>query len=240
MTDGPSFTELRVEYRDAVVTLTLDRPTRRNALTRTLVAELEHALAIARDDEAVRAVVITGAGGAFSSGVDLDAATATTEPGPSFPEMLTSLTAAVHALEKPVLAAIEGPAYGAGLAIALAADLRVVAEDARLCEAYVRIGRFAGGGDTYWLPRVVGSGQALRMLWTGDVVTGADAHRIGLAEELVSPGNALAAALELAARIAQAPARVLGATKRAVYGMRDLPVEQALAWSVRLSEETSS
>jgi enoyl-CoA hydratase/carnithine racemase len=225
---------LRVEREGPVVTVTLDRPARRNALTRGLLARLRDTLAEVARDDAARCLVLTGAGGTFSSGVDLGDAAAPPGAEP-FPELLTTLTGEMRRLDKPVLAAIEGPAYGAGLALALAADIRIVAEDAQLCEAYVRIGRFAGGGDTYWLPQIVGAGHALRMLWTGDVVGGREAVSIGLAEQAVGHGASLRAAVELARRIAQAPPEVVARTKHAVHRMRTMTASDALALSVALS-----
>ena len=161
-------------------------------------------------------------------------------PAQGFPEILTAITATIRSIDVPVIAAIEGPAYGAGLALALAADLRVVADNARLCVAYIRIGRFAGGGDTYWLPQIVGAAQALRMLWTGDVVAGSDAVGIGLAEVCVPQGGAVATAQAMAAKIASAPRAVIGRTKRAVYDLPHLSQEQALAQSVALSAQGDS
>src|SRR5258708_126876 len=91
--------------------------------------------------------------------------------GPPFAEVLHGLAGAIRALEKPVIAAVQGYAYGAGLSLALACDIRIVAPDAQLCEAYIRIGRYSGGGDTVMLPRAVGTGRALRMLWSGDAIS---------------------------------------------------------------------
>ncbi|HEV8296631.1 MAG TPA: enoyl-CoA hydratase/isomerase family protein [Acidimicrobiales bacterium] len=228
--------ELLVTRDGPVVTLTLNRPERRNALTRSLIAALDSALVSVSADATAGCVVLSGAGGAFCSGVDLVDATAATE-GPPFPVLLTGVTSTIRSLDLPVLAAVEGPAYGAGLALALASDIRIVSDDARLCEAYVRIGRFAGGGDTYWLPQVVGTGQALRMLWTGDVVSGGDAVAIGLAEQGVPAGGTLAAAQELARAIAAQPRAVIARTKHAVYRMRELSMPDALELSVSLSAQ---
>jgi 2-(1,2-epoxy-1,2-dihydrophenyl)acetyl-CoA isomerase len=227
--------ELQVACEDGVLTLTLNRPARRNALTRELIAALTDAVANAAGDASARVIVVCGAGNSFCSGVDLDAAA--TSDGPPFPQILTALTRAIRTSDRPVIAAVEGPAYGAGLALALAADIRVVAEGARLCEAYIRIGRFAGGGDTYWLPQLVGTGSALRMLWTGEVVTGHDAVPRGLADECVPDGQAWAVAADLARTIATAPPPVIARTKHAVYGMRNMPIDDALARSVLLSAQ---
>jgi enoyl-CoA hydratase/carnithine racemase len=217
---------------DAVLTLAFNRPARRNALTVEVLEAIADAVEGATTD-GTRCVVLTGRGGAFSSGVDLQAAV--DRPDVSFPELLTRTGAALRTSPLPVIAAIEGPAFGAGLALALASDVRIVATDARLCEAYVKIGRFAGGGDTYWLPQLVGTGRALKMLWSGEVIDGSRAVQIGLAEEAVPPGEALATAQALAATIATAPPEVLRRTKQAVYALPSMPLDDALQRSVRLS-----
>jgi enoyl-CoA hydratase/carnithine racemase len=225
---------LLVTLDDGVLSLVLNRPTRKNALTRELIASLRAALKGAGDD--VRAVVISGNGATFSSGVDLN------DPamldGPPFAEVLHGLAAAVRALEKPVIAAVQGYAYGAGLSLALASDIRIVAPDAQLCEAYIRIGRYSGGGDTVMLPRVVGTGRALRMLWSGDSISGEQALAIGLADELAA--DAPAAAMELARTIAGKNPSAIAMTKRAVYETAGMPWSDALARSIEVALEQHS
>lgn len=220
---------LVVELDDAVLSIRLNRPERKNALTRELIAMLLAALEGAGDD--VRAVVIAGNGATFSSGVDLN------DPaimdGPPFAEVLHAMVDAVRACDKPVIAAVQGYAYGAGLSLALASDIRIVAPDAQLCEAYIRIGRYSGGGDTVMLPRAVGTGQALRLLWSGDSISGSDALAIGLADELAD--DPPAAALELARKIATKNPTAIAATKRAVYATADLPWPDALARSLEFA-----
>ena len=220
---------LLTERTDGVLSIVLNRPERKNALTRELIASLRAALDSA-DDE-VRAVVISGNGKTFSSGVDLN------DPaildGPPFAEVLHGLAGAVRALAQPVIAAVQGYAYGAGLSLALASDIRIVAPDAQLCEAYIRIGRYSGGGDTVMLPRVVGTGQALRMLWSGDAISGAHALTIGLADELAD--DPVAAAMDLARKIAEKNPSAIAVTKRAVYETASMSWTDALAHSLELA-----
>ena len=220
---------LLVELDDGVLSIRLNRPARKNALTRELIALLRAAVDRAGDE--VRAVVIAGNGATFSSGVDLN------DPaildGPPFAEVLHGLANAVRACNKPVIAAVQGYAYGAGLSLALASDIRIVAPDAQLCEAYIRIGRYSGGGDTVMLPRVVGTGRALRMLWSGDSISGSDALAIGLADELAD--DPPAAALELARKIATKNPTAIAATKRAVYETATLAWPDALARSIEFA-----
>ena len=220
---------LLTEHVDGVLSIVLNRPERKNALTRELIAALRTAIETAGDD--IRAVVISGNGKTFSSGVDLN------DPaildGPPFAEVLHGLAGAIRALEKPVIAAVQGYAYGAGLSIALASDIRIVAPDAQLCEAYIRIGRYSGGGDTVMLPRVVGTGQALRMLWSGDAISGAHALAIGLADEVAD--DPVATAIELARKIAEKNPSAIAVTKRAVYETAAMSWTDALAHSIELA-----
>jgi len=223
-------------HDDGVLSLVLNRPERKNALTRELLAALRSAIDGAATDDDIRAVVISGNRATFSSGVDLnDPAIA---DGPPFPEVLHGLAGAIRALAKPVIAAVQGYAYGAGLSLALASDIRIVAPEAQLCEAYIRIGRYSGGGDTVMLPRIVGTGQALRLLWSGDSISGERAVAIGLADELAD--DPPAAARELARVIAGKNPTAIAITKRAVYETASMPWADALARSIELALEQHS
>jgi len=226
---APSDSPVLTELIDGVLSIKLNRPERKNALTRELITMLRGALDNADDD--VRAVVISGNGATFSSGVDLN------DPGildgPPFAEVLHGLARAVRALDKPVIAAVQGYAYGAGLSLALASDIRIVAPTAQLCEAYIRIGRYSGGGDTVMLPRTVGTGRALRLLWSGDSISGEQALAIGLADELAD--DPPAAAMQLAAKIAGKNPSAIALTKRAVYETASLSWDDALERSIELA-----
>ena len=232
MTDAPLLTQLD----DGVLSLVLNRPERKNALTRGLLTALREAIDGAAADDEVRAVVISGNGATFSSGVDLNDAAIL--DGPPFPEVLHGLAAAIRALDKPVIAAVQGYAYGAGLSLALASDIRIVAPNAQLCEAYIRIGRYSGGGDTVMLPRVVGTGQALRLLWSGESISGERAVAIGLADDLAD--DPPAAARELAHTIASKNPTAIAITKRAVYETASMPWADALARSIEFALEQHS
>ena len=167
-------------------------------------------------EPAVRAVVITGAGRGFCSGQDL----AELPDRVSGVDVRARLTAdylpvvqAIATLEKPVLAAVNGVAAGAGLALALACDLRLAAETATFVQAFVRRGLVPDAGASYFLPRLVGLGRALELTLLGDPVSAADADRIGLVNRVVPDAELMPAALELAARLA-AGARSVGLAKR--------------------------
>jgi enoyl-CoA hydratase len=197
-------TVIRSELGPSVTLLTLDRPERLNALNRELVEDLHAALdAVAADDQ-VRVVVLTGAGRGFCAGLDLK------EPpsgdgvvgGLRAQERLAGIMLKLRALPQPVIAAVNGPAAGGGLALALASDVRLAAPEARFNVAFVRIGvSGADMGVSYFLPRIVGLGHASELMLTGRLVDAEEAARIGLANRVVPANELLGAARELAAEI---------------------------------------
>jgi enoyl-CoA hydratase/carnithine racemase len=210
--------DIEYEARDHVATITLNRPHRKNAFTTAMVDAWADALVAAGADEQVRAIVVTGAGGAFCSGVDL----AEFKGAPRSPAQEKSFLAghvhrvarAVEALDKPLIAAVDGAAVGAGMDMALMCDYRVGSPSARLAEAYIRIGLVPGDGGCWLLPRIVGRSRALRMLWTGEFVNAAEARALGILDEVA--GDALARAREFAAQVAAQPPLAVAMIKRAV------------------------
>ena len=222
------YEDLTVEQRGGVVIATLARPEKLNALSAAMRTSLRRLIAAlpARDD--AKALVITGAGRGFCSGADLGAGA-----GPAYaaPETRAAKLEPNYAwldrlrkLDIPVIAAVNGAAAGAGMAIACAADLRVMAAGARMHTGFVRRGLGPDNGLSWTLPRLVGPARALLMLWTGDPITAEEALRLGLVEQVAPDGEALDAALALAQRLAEGATLSLAVTKRAVYrGMeRDL------------------
>lgn len=208
----------------SVFVITLNRPWKLNAFDQEMLDKWFDALEECRSDESCRAVVITGSGRGFCTGVDLD------EVDPLETEMAFKkrLLGGAHrvarsllALDRPLVAAVNGAAVGAGLDMALMCDLRVVADDAQLSFGYIRIGLFPGNGATFLLPRLVGTGRALELLWTGRRFSGREAVSMGLAEEAVDANHVAAVAAELAAEVAANPPDVVRAIKKQVYsGMR--------------------
>lgn len=215
-----------------VRTLTLDRPDRLNAVNDALAFSVRDALADAASADAVRVVVITGAGRAFCAGLDL------TEP-PELPHAtradrldpyawVGTWVQRVVACEKPVIAAVNGPAAGAGFGLALACDIRLVAQSARLTAGYVRRGLSPDAGVSYFLPRHVGLARAADILLTGRDIDSAEALAIGLVATVIPDADfphvvaAYAARLALGAPIAQA------LTKRMLVQTFDRPLDAAL------------
>jgi 2-(1,2-epoxy-1,2-dihydrophenyl)acetyl-CoA isomerase len=178
---------LRVERDGAVTILTLDRPEVLNAFNEALTEALNAAVADCAADQSIRAVVITGSGRAFSAGQDLGDRLAMVESGgdlhlgDELRRRYHPAIAAIRTMRKPVIAAVNGVAAGAGLGVAIACDIRVAAESATFRAAWGRVGLVPDAGSAFFLPRLVGWGRALDMVLTGDPVSSADALRIGLA-----------------------------------------------------------
>ena len=230
MTDYP---HLIVETSEqGVRTITLDRPDRLNAVNAALAFSMGDALADAAAADAVRVVVITGAGRAFCSGLDL-----------SEPPVLPSATRAdrldpyawvgtwvqrVVACEKPVIAAVNGPSAGAGFGLALACDIRLVAASAKLTAGYVRRGLSPDAGVSYFLPRHVGLARASDILLSGRDVDAAEALLIGLATMVIPDAEFATAVASYAMRIAQGPPIAQALTKRLLVQSMDRPLDATL------------
>ena len=192
----PTVRAIRFETIDRIALLTFDQPEKLNPMTAEMVEQsLEAIERVALDDE-LRVLVITGAGRAFSAGGDVralgddDGATAGVGDGPragpspferrAWLRRTQRLILAIHRLEKPVIAAINGVAAGGGCDIALACDIRFMATEARIGEIFANIGLFPGTGGTWFLPRIVGPEKALELIWTAELIDGPEAGRIGL------------------------------------------------------------
>jgi enoyl-CoA hydratase len=238
---------MATEYRELVLVerlaggvakLTLNNPPL-NLVTLELTRQLGDRLDELEHDDAVRAVVVTGAGDrAFCVGSDIK----------EFPSVrdrvvekkLTRENEAfdrLAALPKPVIAAIEGMAYGGGCEISLACDLRVMAGDGTIGLPEVKLGVVPGSGGLFRLPWLIGSGRALEMMYTGKFLTAQDAERIGLVNEVVAPGQAVARAVEIARELAQMPKAALAAIKRGVTESRAMTHDAALQLMLDLSEQ---
>jgi 2-(1,2-epoxy-1,2-dihydrophenyl)acetyl-CoA isomerase len=210
--------EHRLERQGAVATITLDRPAAYNALTRRLLQSLLGTLREAADDSGVRAVVLTGAGNGFCAGQALDDRETIDAAGRSdLHEAVTQgfnpVVATLLTMEKPVVAAVNGPAAGAGFGIALACDFRIVADTASFVTAFAKIGLVPDSGVSLLLPRIVGYARALELCMLSEKVSAHDAHAMGLATDVVPFGDVVPRAQALAARLAAGP-RALGLIKR--------------------------
>jgi enoyl-CoA hydratase len=210
--------------RPGVTVLTLSRPDKLNAINEDMVRELSDAFDSIRGDDDVRVVVLTGAGRGFCAGLDLRdfgpsarEATNSTSGRMQFQEMMAGLPAALRALPQPVIAAINGPAVGGGLALCLGADLRVCSASASFGNAAILIGLSgAEMGMSYHLPRIVGTSVAADWMLTGRTVSSQEAHERGLVSERVDDDQLLDRALEIAEQIAANAPLAVRLTKRAL------------------------
>src|SRR5688572_27538021 len=225
----------------AVATITLNEPEKLNPMSRAIAAETIAALAAANADAGVRAVIVTGAGRAFSAGGDLrqlgnagDAAHGRA-PAPyerrAWLKQTQRMILAFRDCEKPVIAAVNGVAAGGGCDIALACDIRIASDRARFGEVFARIGLFPGTGGTYLLPRTVGVAKALELIWTGDLIDAEEAERSGLVNRVVPHGQLLAETRAYAARLAEGPPLALALAKAAVYRGLDLDLHAAFDYA---------
>jgi len=205
-----------------VATITLNRPEKKNAFTLDMIQQWCAALDQWRCDPEVKVIVMTGSGKEFCSGVDFASFADNKDPGPY--EMKTILWEKIHRIaltlediDKPVIAAMEGVAVGAGLDMALMCDLRFAAQTARFSEGYVKVGLVPGDGGAYFLPRLVGVSKALELLWTGDFIDANEALRIGMVNRVYPDDQLMSQTLEFAERLAKGPSAVIRIIKRATY-----------------------
>ncbi|WP_033278456.1 enoyl-CoA hydratase/isomerase family protein [Streptomyces sp. NRRL F-525] len=215
-------TVLRVELRDRIAVLTLDRPGQLNAIGSETVDRLTRALDELRDNDDVRALVVTGAGRAFSAGADIGEIESFTAPRQfhSFVQQLTDAYALLEDFPKPSVAAVHGFAFGGGLELALACDLRVAERGARLGLPEMKLGVLPGAGGTQRLPRLIPPAIAKQMILTGEPIDAERAHALGLVNELAEPGEVLSAAEALAAALTAGAPLALAAGKRLIdYGL---------------------
>lgn len=222
------------EARAGVARITLNRPERLNALTFEVYRELTDTFAALRDEKDVRVVVITGAGRAFCSGGDVhdiigELFSRNMEGLLEFTRMTCALVQNIRALPKPVIASLNGTTAGAGACIALAADIRVASDEAKIAFLFVKVGLSgADMGAAYLLPRVVGLAKATELLYTGDFISAQEAERIGLYNRVVSPTELADVTGEFAERLAQGPSFALAKTKEMLNRELDMNLSAAL------------
>jgi enoyl-CoA hydratase/carnithine racemase len=225
---------LLFEVRDQIATITLNRPESLNAFSVPMIEAWVQALEECRDREDIRVIVVTGAGRAFCAGGDvramregrgfleqgeteLDTCSTGLARKNSLWKLIQRVPLTLQQVDKPVIAAMNGDAIGAGLDMALMCDMRVAGDRARLAEGYVKLGIVPGDGGAYYLPRLVGMAKALELLLTGDMIDAAEAERIGMVNRVVPHEQVLDEAYILAAKIAAQPPVAVQLIKRAAY-----------------------
>lgn len=226
-----------VTQKGSVATVTLNRPAKMNAFSPDLIDAAVEALNQVAKDNTVRAVVTTGAGRSFSAGGDvLQDITPLRDKHPvefnAYVDHAVTMYQAIQDMDKPVIAAINGYAVGAGLEFALSCDIRIAAEDAKLGEFFVRMGLTPEIG-IYLLPRLIGLGKAKLLCFTGDLVSAQEAERMGLVDKVVPSDKLISEAEQLAKRLAEGPVAI-GVIKKAINESFKMTLESSLHYVMRM------
>ena len=245
---------LRSETRDGVLILTMDDPATRNALGPQLTQGLEQEVDRFEKDSSLRVLVLTGTDPAFCSGANvrgfqrnIEARAAEEEPSTSpweeldpsrYGQIVTRpsgppIVLRLHHMQKPTIAAVNGPAYGLGCGIALTCDIRIASEKARFSEAFVRNGLIPADGSCWQLPRLIGVANTLLLQYTGDALDGQEAYRLGLCTKVVPHEQLLDATMELATRLANGPTYSMSLIKRLVEKGLQQTLEEHLVDAAR-------
>jgi enoyl-CoA hydratase/carnithine racemase len=218
---------LKFSIAGGIARIVLDRPERMNAFTFEMIDAWTDALRRCRDDDAVRVIIVTGKGAAFCSGGDVvemgDRLDHTPEQRKAeLFNRIERIPLTLEDLDKPVIAAVNGVATGAGMDMALMCDIRYAAQSARFAETYVKVGLVPGAGGAHYLPRLVGVSKALELFLTGEFIDAQEALRIGIVNKVFPDETLMQEVDRIAGRMVKAPAMTLRMTKRAIYqGMRN-------------------
>ena len=213
--------EVLYSVKGQVATITLNRPERMNTISRAMLAELCEAMLKAENDRNIRVVILTGTGRAFCAGLNLEAQNKGTDnlsvgsgATPTNIDLRNTPPPVLHATDKPVIAALNGSAAGYGLDLALGADIRVMAQSAKLAASYARRGVLPESGGTWYLPRMLGWAKAAELIFTGRTLSAAQSLEIGLVNKVVADAEVMGAARELALEIAANAPLAVQAAKR--------------------------
>jgi 2-(1,2-epoxy-1,2-dihydrophenyl)acetyl-CoA isomerase len=231
MTMAEARAETRVvgyAVENGVAWIRLNRPDSMNAVNAELRRGLVDAVRRAERDEAARVVVVTGQGRAFCAGADVREFGRREGAVDTIRQEYESLLVRLRTMPKPTIAAMNGVAAGIGASLALACDLRYAVPEARIVEAFVKIGLTVDGGVSWLLPRLIGTGRALELFYTGDPLEAADAERFGVVNRVVEPERLEPVVRELAERLAAGPVGALGAIKRSVNHAMNATLEEAV------------
>jgi 2-(1,2-epoxy-1,2-dihydrophenyl)acetyl-CoA isomerase len=237
----PALETMLVDRADGIVTITLNRPDKKNAVNRRSWAELLETLQEVSANPRDRAVVLTGAGGNFCSGADLTSLR-DEEPKPFVSEMreIADTVLRLHRLPKPTIAKVDGVAVGIGLSLALGCDLVIASERARFSEIFVRRGLTVDGGSSWLLPRIVGLHKAKELALLGDIISASEAAAIGLVNKVVPVDELDKACDEWASRLATGPTVALSLTKSLLNNSFAVSMDQALEDESRGQHVTST
>ena len=229
------YEHIQVTESDCILTITLNRPDRLNAFIGHMRRDLAEALEHAGSDRGTRVVIITGAGRAFCAGGDIAfmAELMQRRDAEEFSRILGAgrrVILAIREMTKPVIAAINGPASGAGFNLALACDIRIAANTATFSQSFAKVGLHPDWGGTYFLPRLVTPNKACEMFFLGESIDAAEAARLGIVNQVVAPEELESATRQLAQRLRAAPPIALAAAKHAVYVSQASELDEMLRY----------
>lgn len=229
------YDNIKVAYDGGIVTVTLDRPEKLNAFAGHMRRDLAEALERAGADASARVVVIKGAGRAFCAGADVKFMSELMERDDvdEFKRLLHAgrrVLTTIRQMTKPVVASVNGPAYGAGFNLALACDLRLASESATFSQSFVKVGLHPDWGGTYFLPRVVPSNVACEMFFLGDAFDARDALRFGIVNRVVADSELAAETRRMVERLRDAPQASIAAAKHAVYMSEESSLERMIQY----------
>jgi enoyl-CoA hydratase/carnithine racemase len=233
-------TRILWDESDGVGTITLNRPERMNAIDQRTIIELDHVIERATNRPSVRCLLITGNGRAFSAGADVkewgSGSGDDDADGDGWVPRMHRVMTRLHRLPKPVIAAVNGVAVGAGCDLALVADLRIASTAARFGQAYIRVGYCPDAGGSYLLPQLIGPTKAAELIFTGRIINAPEADSLGLLNALVEPDALLDTARDMALRLAKGPTVAIGLAKENLRLNRNLAFEDALRNERRAGE----
>jgi enoyl-CoA hydratase/carnithine racemase len=233
------YENIDISESNSVMTITLNRPEKLNAFIGHMRRDLAEALEQAGSDRSLRVVVITGAGRGFCAGGDLGFMAELMQRGDSeeFARILGAgrrVITAIRQMTKPVVAAVNGPASGAGCSLAFACDMRIASTTASFSEAFLKVGLHPDWGGSYFVPRLVSPAKACEMFFLGEIISAEEALRLGIVNQVVPPEQLHEATLKLVERLCAAPPLALAAAKQAIYASEASSLEEMLRYETEV------
>jgi 2-(1,2-epoxy-1,2-dihydrophenyl)acetyl-CoA isomerase len=239
-----SYETIKFDVANGLATVMLNRPERLNAFNRQLLVDLKAAWATIADDKNIRAVLLTGAGRGFCAGADLAAAAQEKSEGPRdagaiLEEFYNPMILKMRGLGKPIVAAVNGPAAGAGMSLALACDIAIAAKSATFLQAFARIGLMPDAGSTWFLPRLVGDARARALAMLAPQLDAEQALQLGLVWQVVDDAALMGEARKIALQLAEGPSLAYAGMKRAIGAAWGNDLSQGLALERELQSKLS-
>lgn len=222
------FETVKYEVINHVAWIILNRPSKLNAFTETMNKEVEHAVKQASKDTTVRCIVITGEGRAFCSGQDLDGVLDNMDHGEVLRQRYNPMVLAIHQCEKPVVAAVNGVAAGAGMSLALTCDFRLLSEKASFIQSFIHVGLVPDAGNLYYLPKLVGHAKALELAILGEKISAYEARELGLATKIFTLDQWRLEVGAFAEKLASMPTKAIGLIKRNLKESWRSTIEESL------------